>query len=140
MKCNECIPNLLSTLHPIRFGMYERKVSDPKLSSYHKMQQDNFTQTLADDLPNVNICAKIYAYCKVTTTVIAADAYVQYDQAVHGSPVYVGQTIQELIRSNKQHLLTSYSVFDRQSTKQSQFRENFLEDLSTGTRQLGGFQ
>eukprot|EP00966_Prymnesium_polylepis_P179521 4156801-Prymnesium_polylepis.1 len=65
---------------------------------------------LEELLPNVDIYAKIYAYCEVTTAIIAADAYAQYAPAVHGRPVYVGQTIQELKDRDRQHSRTSHSA------------------------------
>ena len=74
-----------------------------------------------EPLPNVDICAKIYAYCEVATEIVGADAYPQYDPAVHGRPLYVGQSIQELKIRDKQHLGLSYTVFDRQYTKQNQY-------------------
>ena len=72
-------------------------------------------------LPNVHIDAKVYAYCEVVTAAIAADAYVQYDPAVHGRPVYVGQTVQEIRERDKKHLGTNHTTFDRQYTDQSQY-------------------
>ena len=72
-------------------------------------------------LPNVDIDAKVYAYCEVASTPIASDAYPKFDPTVHGRPVYVGQTTQELKDRDRQHLNTSYTKFDRQYTKRSQY-------------------
>lgn len=72
-------------------------------------------------LPNIDIHAKIYAYCEVATALVGAAAYPQYDPSVHGRPVYVGQTIQGLKQRDIHHLKTSHSVFDRQYSKQSQY-------------------
>ena len=75
----------------------------------------------APPLANVVIDAKIYAYCQVATAIVGADAYPQYDPAVHGKPVYVGQTTRELHERDTEHLKMSYTVFDRQYATRSQY-------------------
>ena len=72
-------------------------------------------------LPNVDICAKVYAYCEVVSTPVGADAYPQFDAGVHRRPLYVGQTIQELGDRDKQHLRRSESKFDREYKYPSQY-------------------
>ena len=73
-------------------------------------------------LPNVGIRAKVYAYCEVGSTPIpTADAYPRHDLSIHGRPVYVGQTIQELKERDSQHLASSLSTFDRDYTSRSQY-------------------
>ena len=73
-------------------------------------------------LPNVDICAKVYAYCEVGSThILTADAYPRYDPSIHERPVYVGQPIQELKERDSQHLTSSLSTFDRDYTSRSQY-------------------
>tara|TARA_B110001450_G_C17641648_1_gene489535 strand:+ start:266 stop:2014 length:1749 start_codon:yes stop_codon:yes gene_type:complete len=72
-------------------------------------------------LPNVDIHAKVYAYCTVKVLTIGADTFPQYDPIVHGKPVYVGQTIQNLRERDKQHLSYKITNFDRHYTNPSQY-------------------
>ena len=70
----------------------------------------------------MGIRAKVYAYCEVGSTPIpTADAYPRHDLSIHGRPVYVGQTIQELKERDSQHLASSLSTFDRDYTSRSQY-------------------
>tara|TARA_Y100000741_G_scaffold237075_1_gene181417 strand:+ start:10079 stop:11662 length:1584 start_codon:yes stop_codon:yes gene_type:complete len=73
-------------------------------------------------LPNVDICAKVYAYCEATTVAaIEADVFPQYDPTVHGRPVYIGQTIQTLKDRDRDHLSHKLTNFDRSYRNKSQY-------------------
>ena len=68
----------------------------------------------ADELPNVEIHAKVYAYCETNPTGRpSAELYPLYDPTVHGRVVYVGQTTQSLQQRDKQHKTDKDTQFDR---------------------------
>ena len=103
-------------------------MSEPpkRLKQTHIFEEQAFEEEEEEEegieqLPSVDIYAKVYAYCEVEKLTIAAGEYVKFDPAVHGRPVYVGQTIQDLKERDKQHLRAGHSVFDRQYKDKGQY-------------------
>ena len=77
----------------------------------------------AIQLRNVDIHAKIYAYCKGDTPCSHWIGCIptQYDPDLHGKPVYVGLTSQDLKDRDAQHLSSTTGTFDRQYKNRSQY-------------------
>jgi hypothetical protein len=72
-------------------------------------------------LPNVEIVAIIYAYCEGASKIPKGDHPPWYDAALHGKPVYVGQTMQDLLKRDRAHFCKKVTKFDRQYTNRSQY-------------------
>jgi hypothetical protein len=74
-----------------------------------------------DILPNLEVNAVVYAYCQNVSGCSRTDDVPLYDSSVHGAPVYVGQTIQDITARDKQHLSNTTSPFDRHYTTRTQY-------------------
>jgi hypothetical protein len=74
-----------------------------------------------DILPNVEVKAVVYAYCQNVQGRACTDDVPLYDSSVHGAPVYVGQTIQDITERDKQHLSCTVTPFDKHYLNPTQY-------------------
>ena len=74
-----------------------------------------------DILPNVEVDAIVYAYCQNVSGCSRTDDVPLYDSSVHGAPVYVGQTIQDITARDKQHRSYTATPFDKHYTNSTQY-------------------
>ena len=74
-----------------------------------------------DTLPNVEVNAIVYAYCQNVQGCARTDHVPLYDSSIHGKPVYVGQTIQDINARDKQHVYCAKTPFDQHFTNRTQY-------------------
>ena len=74
-----------------------------------------------DVLSNVEVNAIVYAYCQNVQGCARTDDVPLYDSSTHGAPVYVGQTIQDIVARDKQHLSYTKSPFDKHYLNSTQY-------------------
>ena len=81
-----------------------------------KRKRCDFTFQLKDEL------ASIYAYClPINETPTNNNDIVMYDSKIHGTVVYVGQTIQNIKTRDRAHLSHCSTQFDKMYTKNGQY-------------------
>jgi hypothetical protein len=74
-----------------------------------------------DILPNVEVNAVVYAYCQNVSGCSRTDTVPLYDPAIHGAPVYVGQTIQDIVTRDMKHIFCTSSPFDKHYMDRTQY-------------------
>ena len=74
-----------------------------------------------DILPNMEVNAVVYAYCKNAQGCARTDDVPLYDSSIHGAPIYVGQTINDITERDKQHLTNTATPFDKHYTNRTQY-------------------
>lgn len=74
-----------------------------------------------DILPNMEVNAVVYAYCKNAQGCARTDDVPLYDSSIHGAPIYVGQTINDITERDKQHRSNTKSPFDKHYTNRTQY-------------------
>jgi hypothetical protein len=74
-----------------------------------------------DILPNVEVDAIVYAYCQNVSGCSRTDDVPLYDSSIHGAPIYVGQTINDITTRDKQHRSYTATPFDKHYTNRAQY-------------------
>tara|TARA_B110001452_G_scaffold254931_1_gene246914 strand:+ start:4098 stop:4475 length:378 start_codon:yes stop_codon:yes gene_type:complete len=82
-----------------------------------------------DVLSNVEVNAIVYAYCQNVQGCARTDHVPLYDSSIHGKPVYVGQTIQEIVARDKQHVYCTKMCVNGCTRESREWQVNAMRDL-----------